>query len=357
MTPHKSWCRLGSRSRSARDLSLTALVAVALGLLLGAVGVPSAMLFGGLAAGLGRSLAGSNRRALPRHAMTSAQALLGVSIGLLVSAPALRTLGDQWLPIVLVTVATLALSVAAGRALALRRDVSPVTGAFAMVAGGASGIVAIARDLGADEQVVAVLQYLRVLLVVLTMPVVAALAYGASGTAPAPAGPGWPSDLAVTGVSLVLGLALWRATRLPVGALLGPLLVAAAVDLAGPVEGAALPGLLEAVAFVVLGLQVGLGFTRASLRTVAHLLPVALALTVALVAACAGLGGLLVATADVDPLTAYLATTPGGLYAVLATARGSGADVTFVLSVQLLRLFAMLLLAPLLARWLRPRTP
>ncbi len=52
-------------------------------------------------------------------------------------------------------------------------------------------------------------------------------------------------------------------------------------------------------------------------------------------------------------LDAYLATTPGGLYAVLATAQDGGADATFVLAVQVLRLFVMLLSAPLLARWLR----
>jgi uncharacterized protein len=52
-------------------------------------------------------------------------------------------------------------------------------------------------------------------------------------------------------------------------------------------------------------------------------------------------------------LEGYLATTPGGLYAVLATASDSGADVTFVLAVQVLRLFVMLLSAPLVARWLR----
>ena len=40
---------------------------------------------------------------------------------------------------------------------------------------------------------------------------------------------------------------------------------------------------------------------------------------------------------------------------MLATATGSGADATFVLAVQVLRLFVMLLSAPLLARWLRRR--
>jgi uncharacterized protein len=76
-----------------------------------------------------------------------------------------------------------------------------------------------------------------------------------------------------------------------------------------------------------------------------------------LLVGCALLGLALAPLADVSTLDAYLATTPGGLYAVLATAVGSGANTTFVLAVQVLRLFVMLLAAPVLARWLvRERT-
>ena len=74
-------------------------------------------------------------------------------------------------------------------------------------------------------------------------------------------------------------------------------------------------------------------------------------------AGCALLGLVLSAVTGVDRLTAYLATTPGGLFAVLATAAGSGSDVTYVLSVQVIRVFAILLLAPLLARLLQRRRP
>ena len=62
---------------------------------------------------------------------------------------------------------------------------------------------------------------------------------------------------------------------------------------------------------------------------------------------------MLSAATGASALDGYLATTPGGLYAVLATATGSGADATFVLAVQVLRLFVMLLTAPLVARVLR----
>jgi hypothetical protein len=49
-------------------------------------------------------------------------------------------------------------------------------------------------------------------------------------------------------------------------------------------------------------------------------------------------------------LTAYLATTPGGLDAVAIIALGSGADAPLVLAVQLLRLFAVVLAGSLLGR-------
>jgi uncharacterized membrane protein AbrB (regulator of aidB expression) len=76
----------------------------------------------------------------------------------------------------------------------------------------------------------------------------------------------------------------------------------------------------------------------------------------ALVAACFGLAALLSWWTGLPLLDCYLATTPGGLYAVLAIAFGSGADTTFVLAVQALRLFVMVLLAPAVVQLLiRPR--
>jgi membrane AbrB-like protein len=236
--------------------------------------------------------------------------------------------------------------------------VSAVTGAFSLIAGGAAGVTSMARDLGADERVVAVLQYLRVLLVLVAMPLVATTVYGASaggGAAPAEDGPGWPAGLLFTVGCAVVGAALGRLARIPVGVLLGPMVVAAVGDLTGVTAGATVPGFVESAAFLAIGLQVGLTFTRDSLRLVGRALPLAVALIIGVVVSCAGLGAVLSATTGATPLEGYLATTPGGLYAVLATATGSGADATFVLSVQVLRLFVMLFTAPLLARLLRPR--
>jgi len=346
------------RRQHLLDWAAVLAVGVVAAAVLDLLGVPSAALFGGLVAGLGRALLGVTRLTLRRPAGIGAQAVIGVSIGALVQTDTLRTVAEHWLPVLAITVGTLLVSLVAGQLMRLQRGISPVTGAFSMIAGGASGITAMARDLGADEQVVAVLQYLRVLLIVVAMPIVATTVYGASaaaGAVPADDGPGWPAGLLFTAVCVGAGLLLGRVSRLPVGSLLGPMAVAAALDLTGLSRDAGVPAVVEAAGFLAIGLQVGLGFTRDSLRLVGRALPLALLLIVGAVTACAGLGVALAAATGVTPLDGYLATTPGGLYAVLATATGSGADATFVLAVQVLRLFVMLFSAPLLARLLRPR--
>ena len=107
------------------------------------------------------------------------------------------------------------------------------------------------------------------------------------------------------------------------------------------------------IAFALIGLRVGLSFTPDTLAcSGASRGPVLLDIVVLLVA-CFGL-----AVAARTPrrratlLDAYLATTPGGLYAVLAVAFGAGANTTFIVAVQSLRVIAMVLLAPLAVRFM-----
>ena len=350
---------VGGREAYVRTADLLAVLAVGVlaTLAFDAVGLPSAALFAGLAVGLARALTIPRRVGVPQPAMTAVHVVIGVMVGTLVQVDTLVALAADWLPVVLVTVSTLVLSLAAGQLMALRRGISRVTGAFAMVAGGATGITVMAQELGADERMVAVLQYLRVLLIVLTLPAVAVLVFSADPVAGAvlgaEAGPGWWAELGFTAVCGVVGTAAATLLRVPVASLLGPMLVAAALDLGGLSGGAAPPFPLIELAFLLVGLQVGLAFTRASLRTVGSALPLALLVLVALSLACAGLGVALAAVTGVSPLDGYLATTPGGMNAVLVTATSTGADTTFVLAVQVLRLFVMLLSAPLVARLLR----
>jgi membrane AbrB-like protein len=345
------WARWGSL------VALTAPVTLGLALL----GVPSPALFAGLLVATGLALAGRAPAQVPASASTAAQAVIGVVIGVLAQPATLGAVARGWLPVLLVTVGTLVVSMGAGLLMGLRRGVTPLTGMLALTAGGASGLVAVTRELGGDDRVVAVVQYLRVGIVTATMPLVAALAFGATVTAVPPAaagdGAGWVVDVAFLACCTVAGLGLARLTRVPAGGLLGPMAVALALSLTGLSFGANPPTLLVEVAYAVIGWQAGVRFTRPALRLVVGVLPLAAALIVLVVALCAGLGVLLSELTGASPLEGYLATTPGGVYAVLATAISAGGDVTFVVAVQVLRVLVMLLVAPVLARVVGRRSP
>jgi uncharacterized protein len=317
--------------------------------------VPSPALFAGLVFAAAMALLGVAPVRVPRPATAAAQAVVGVVIGVLARTDTLVAVAHDWLPVLLVSVGTLALSMAAGLLLGLRRGVSPLTGMLALTAGGASGLVAVTRDLGGDERVVAVVQYLRVVLVTASMPLVAATLYGASGgagsgaAATAATAP-WYAGPALTVGCAAVGIPLARLLRVPAGALLGPMAVALVLTLTGVAHGATPPSALVELAYAVIGWQAGVRFTRESLRVVAGLLPAAVGLIAAVVGLCAALGALLARLTGATALEGYLATTPGGIYAVLATAISSGVDVAFVVAVQVLRVILMLLVAPAVAR-------
>ena len=59
---------------------------------------------------------------------------------------------------------------------------------------------------------------------------------------------------------------------------------------------------------------------------------------------------------DVDPLTAYLATSPGGLDSVAIIAASTNVDLSFILVLQATRFFMVLALGPPLARLIARRT-
>jgi uncharacterized membrane protein AbrB (regulator of aidB expression) len=71
----------------------------------------------------------------------------------------------------------------------------------------------------------------------------------------------------------------------------------------------------------------------------------------------AGLGVVLSNVAGLSMLDGYLATSPGGVYAVLGTAVGSGSDVAFVMATQAVRIVLMLFAAPFVAKFFMRFTP
>ena len=346
--------------RAGPAWAMTAVVCTGLGWMLGRAGVPSSYLFAALVVGLAVALAKPGRMEVPAWGFVVAQAVTGVTLGAYLKSSSLQAVADDWLPVTLISAATLGVCIGAGLALARFTEVDRATATLGMVAGGASGIVAMAGDLGGDDRLVAFMQYARVLVVVALTPILAGILFpghhGAGAGATAQPLLGSARDWGVMAGAAVTGALAARAVRLPAGALLGPMLVAGAITLSAPERWFTVPSLAAQTAFAVIGLQVGLRFTVATVRQAGRLLmPTLLAIAGLLVACFALAVPLHLMSSGVSLMDAYLATTPGGLYAVLAVAFGANANTTFILAVQGLRLLVMVLLAPLVVRGLLRR--
>jgi membrane AbrB-like protein len=319
--------------------------------LLNAAGLPSPTLFAallvGLAAALIRPQAGLR---LPRLSFIAAQAVCGVTLGAYLQSEALEAIAGSWLPVALVSAATLGLSLSAGWVLARTTELDPPTATLGMIAGGASGIVGMADDLGGDDRLVAFMQYLRVLVVVLATPLLVTVFGGGEGIAAAASEDplAAPRDWLITALVAPAAALAARRARIPAGMLLGPMVVAGAVTLAG-VE-FIVPPVVRELSFALIGLQVGLRFTLTTVRRLGRLLFPVLGALAGLMAGCFALAVVLHLTTPLSLRDAYLATTPGGIYAVLAVAFGAGANTTFILAVQGLRLLVVVLLAPVAVR-------
>ncbi len=119
--------------------------------------------------------------------------------------------------------------------------------------------------------------------------------------------------------------------------------------------------ILLSIGYALIGWRIGLGFTRSVIRHAARVLPqIALSILV-LMGFSASLAALLVVLVGVDPLTAYLATSPGGMDSIAVIAASSPVDMSFVMALQAVRFFIIVLTGPpvahFVARRLHARAP
>jgi membrane AbrB-like protein len=112
-----------------------------------------------------------------------------------------------------------------------------------------------------------------------------------------------------------------------------------------------LPPWLLALSYASIGWSIGLNFTKAILRHAARALPQIIGSILVLIAFCGGLAWLLSHLLGIDPLTAYLATSPGGMDSIaIIAAATQNVDISFVMALQTMRFLIVLLLGPSLAR-------
>ncbi|MDR6774561.1 AbrB family transcriptional regulator [Azospirillum sp. BE72] len=343
--------RAGKLAQWAGLLGLSA----ALTLGLDWIGLPAAWLIGPMIGAIVFGVGGASIR-VPPSGFTVAQAIIGCLVAHAVTASILLSIARNW-PLMLGTVGlTVTVSGIVGWLFVRYGSLPGTTAAWGVSPGAAAAMVAMAGQHGADARLVAVMQYLRVVLVVLSASLVThALTAGPQGATPA-AAPATapvealdPAGLAATLLVALVGGWIGHRFRIPSGALLVPMVLGALVQTGAGIS-LQLPHTLLTVTYAVIGWSIGLRFTREVLGHAFRAVPQMLLSTALMIALCSLSAWMLVTLLPTDPLTAFLATSPGGLDSVVVIALGTGVDLPLVLALQTLRLFVVVLSGPPLAR-------
>ncbi|MGE4291548.1 MAG: AbrB family transcriptional regulator [Desulfovibrio sp.] len=330
-----------------------ALVSVLFALVLHLAAFPAALLLGPMLAGTLFALRGANLR-VPAWGFTLAKAVIGCLVARAITPSTLATMGQDWHIMLLVVAMIIASGAVVGLLLLRFGSLPGSTAAWGTTPGGAAAMTALAQAYGADVRMVAFMQYLRMSLVVLTASVVSRFLIGhemepsiQQAWLPIFTTPLVPTLLTLLMLAAALLLARW--IRIPAADMLLPMFIGAALNSTGLLT-ITLPSWILWVAYAALGWYVGLRFTPDMVRYALRAIPQMLLATALLILFCCGAAWLLMHSLGADMLTAYLATSPGGLDTVAAIALGSNCDVSFVLALQTLRLFAVILLGPVMAR-------
>ncbi|QIS18162.1 AbrB family transcriptional regulator [Nocardia terpenica] len=332
---------------------------------------PAPQMILAIVVGGGLAVAGRLPAPLPREVSIGVQALLGVLMGSYLEVSLLGSIGLALLPVLAITVATLVVSVLVSMVFARACKVTLPTATLGLLAGGSAAVVSCADEMDADVRQVAFMQYLRVMLVAVSAPAIGALldngghvAKMAVTTAHQVTDPDLPHWMVVgrgdqvagvcTAIVLsLIGIRLGRSLRIPSPALIGPMLLTAAVTALGVSHGYAPTNLFKELLFVLIGFDVGTRFTRAVVLEMARMIPGMTVAIVGLSAVVAALAYLLSLFVPLELSDLYLATTPGGINAVIAAAEGMNANMPLITSVQSVRLLFMVAMLPLMMRMLR----
>jgi membrane AbrB-like protein len=155
-----------------------------------------------------------------------------------------------------------------------------------------------------------------------------------------------------TAAAALAGAWVFERLRVPSGALLGAMLVVAALNLTRWFPVAELPDPARFLAFVALGWSIGAAFTPETLSVLRMAAGPVLGVVVLLIVTGAALAVALVRFGDLDPATAFLAASPGALSQMIAVSAETGADSPLVATVHIVRVFAVLLVSPFVVRFL-----
>lgn len=228
----------------------------------------------------------------------------------------------------------------------------PTTAYFAAMPGGLQDMLIFGKEAGAEVRTLSLVHATRVLVIVSLAPLLMTLVWGMELTeAPGLPARDVPADQLL--VMLLAAIAGWKiAERIGLfgAAILGPLILSAALSLAGIIEHRPPAEVILAAQYFI-GIGIGASYVGVTLAEIRRDVAAGagfcliLGLIALVFAEAVAIGGL------APTLEAFLAFAPGGQAEMVVLALVAGADLAFVVTHHLVRLVVVILGAPIFVRF------
>jgi uncharacterized protein len=322
------------------------------GLIFQLTGLPLAWMLGPLVANLVVSARGVDVR-VPEGLREAFLGVLGLVLGSQVTPQLAERVLDWPLSAALLLVGVAA-STAAAAAWYRRCGFDSVSAWFASAPGAMTAMILMGEKCGGEPQRIAIAQSLRIILVVLWLPPLFWLWEGGAA-AEIDAVPAQAADLWML-LALPLVIPLGQRLRLPSASLLAPLVFAALLS-GLDIASLQLPDWGLNVMLWVLGSAIGSRFRGLSRARFGRYLGQAAVATLLALAVLAVFAELIHRQLGVPRDVALLALAPGGIGEMAILAVALDIDPVFVAFHHLLRMVALMIVAPFWARWLQRGWP
>ena len=343
--------------RPVRQWGFLVVLSALFAAVLNSVGIPAALLLGPMIAAVIIAFRGG-RLSIPAPAFGLGQGLIGCMVAMSFPASVSGEVLAKWPFLIFGVLSVIAVAALLGWALTRIGILPGTTVVWGLSPGAATAMVILSDSYGADSRLVAFMQYTRVILVtaaasLITTAMGGAIPHAVSAQIWFP-----PVDWLALAGTLALaggGPLIARMIGVPSIGLLLPIFGGVLLVNLGWLQ-IELPHWLLAIAYTLIGWRIGLPFSRPLVMHALKLLPAIIFSALALMAVCAGLAALFVIFAGMDPLTAYLATSPGGADTVAIISASSDVDTPFVMAMQMSRFILILIFGPPLARFVAQRS-
>jgi uncharacterized protein len=346
---------LPSLARIAATIALASLGV----LLFHALSLPLPFLFGPLSACLLAALSGAPLRGTGQVG-TGARTILGIAVGASLT-PALLT----QLPSMLASVALIPIYIVLIGAIGVpffRRvcGYDPATAWYAAMPGGLQDMVIFGAEAGGNGRTLSLIHATRVLIIVTVAPVILVNGFGAALSQPigAPAADIPLHELAIMATAALIGWKGGERIGLFGASILGPLVIAGALSLAGAIHHRPPAEAILAAQFFI-GIGIGVGYVGITLQELRRDVAAGVAFVLILAMLAAVMAEIVVLAGLAGPVEAFLAFAPGGQAEMTVLAIVAGADLGYVVVHHLTRILVVITGAPIAARLAKatPRKP